>query len=83
MNDADVDTLLVRADETLAEARRLLHLSVVAKRLGVSGRTLRRWIAEERVHAEQTLGGHYRIRVSELARLEKIVGQIGQTRPAR
>lgn len=78
MKDVDVAALLARAESTLADARRLLCPGVVAKRLGVSTRTLRRWIAEDRVHAEHTLGGHYRIRVSELARVEKIVGQMGQ-----
>lgn len=79
MKLADVDALLAKADASLDAARRLLDSSVVAKRLGVTTRTVRRWCVEDRVKHQLTEGGHYRISVAELARLLNKVGQSGQS----
>lgn len=83
MNADDVDALLARADASLEAARRLLDASVVARRLAVSARTVRRWCSEGRVEHRITAGGHYRIPVAELARLTKLVGQSGHSGHAR
>jgi excisionase family DNA binding protein len=80
---AVVDARLARADTSLVDARRLLDSNTVAKRLGVSPRTMRRWCLEEHVQSQRTLGGHYRITVAELTRLLNIVGQSGQSGQTR
>lgn len=69
MNDADIDALLALADRSLADAKRLLDVAVVARRVGFTDRTVRNWIASGKVQAVRSPTGRYRITVSELARL--------------
>lgn len=62
--------LLRAADRELRAADALLlSAGAVARQLGVSGRTVRRWIEAGKCDAIQTDGGHWRIYRSELARL--------------
>lgn len=78
MTPEDIDALLMRAESEIAIAKKLLDAACVARMIGVSSRTMRRWIVMEQVEATRTQGGHYRVPISELQRLLKKVGQIGQ-----
>ncbi len=46
---------------------RLLDVSVVARKIGVSAETVRAWIRADRIAYEQTPTGRYRIRASVIA----------------
>lgn len=52
----------------------LLSPSEVAKAIGVSESSLKRWVDEGRVQASKTAGGHRRIAVSEAVRLVRTTG---------
>jgi len=52
-------------------AKKYLRPSELAKRLGVSGDTVRHWIRTGKLKAHTTPGGHYRIPISEAKRIEK------------
>jgi len=51
---------------------RLVRLPEAARRLGVSHRTLQRYIAAGKVPTERTLSGYHRVRDSVLAQLEEL-----------
>jgi excisionase family DNA binding protein/PAS domain S-box-containing protein len=53
---------------------------VVARTLGVSHSTVRRWIEDGHLDASRTAGGHRRIRRSELRRIASTVRRPGQVR---
>lgn len=67
----DIDALLARVDQEISIAMRVVGVSVVARRLGVSTTTVRNWILAGRVRAGRTLSGRYRVPISELARIIK------------
>ncbi len=49
----------------------LFDVSVVAKKLGVCGETVRSWIRAEKIAVVRTPTGRYKIPASEAARLRK------------
>jgi excisionase family DNA binding protein len=61
---------LKAADRELAEARHLLRVSFVVRRLDVAPCTVRNWIQAGRIAAIRIPGGKYRIHRDELARIE-------------
>lgn len=56
----------------------LITAAEAARRLGVNKSTVTRWIAEGKVPAERTIGGHWRIRATwideEVRRIEPTKG---------
>lgn len=70
------------AEREIQESSELLRdvaITIAARRLGVDPRTLRRWCLDGKCRSRRTIGGHHRIPLAELHRLENIVGQTGQT----
>lgn len=60
--------LVANADVAIAEAQRLVDVSVVARYYGVSGESVRRWIRSGKLLAEKTPGGRYRVRFAAVAK---------------
>jgi predicted site-specific integrase-resolvase len=61
---------------------RLLDVSVVAKKIGVSAETVRAWIRADRIAYEQTPTGRYRVRASVIAQILSRKTQNSQTNPS-
>ena len=59
------------ASQELTRAERLLTCSAVARLLGVSPGSVRRWARERALHASRTRGGHYRVSADEIGQIEK------------
>ena len=51
--------------------RRFLRMREAADRLGVSVRTLRRWVAARRIECHRTLGGHMRFDAEKIEEARK------------
>ncbi len=56
-----------------SELGELLRPHDAARRMGIAYPTLKQWIYKRKVRASRTAGGHYRIPVSEVERLSRIV----------
>jgi predicted site-specific integrase-resolvase len=59
---------------------RLLDVSVVARKIGVSAETVRAWIRADRIEYEQTPTGRYRIRASVITSIMQRKTQNTQNR---
>lgn len=65
-------------EATPRRPRRFISASTFGEAFGVTAKTVIRWIQAGRCACELTPGGHYRIPVSEIARLKNKSGQLGQ-----
>lgn len=67
------------AERDLQRAERLIEVAVgvVARKLGVNPRTVRRWCESGKCDYRKTVGGRRLIPITELRRLEKIIGPSG------
>jgi len=60
-------------------APRWIDASVLAREFGVTGATIRNWIASGRVQATKTPGGRWKITPQEYRRLTEKLSQTSQT----
>jgi len=63
--------------------KRRLTAAECARRLGVHKSTVTRWIANGKLPAYQTAGGHHRVRPSDLGKLARRCGIAKETASQR